>query len=537
MLASWTGKLLGGRYRVGALLGAGGVGAVYAGVQEDLGRQVAIKILRPRIEEEEAQVLARLALEAKAAGGLAHPNIIQITDFQDNPDEPAFLVMDLLKGWSMEDMLAAEGPIDQERAAYIAYQVLDGLAVAHEAGILHRDLKPDNIFLTSVAGIPDVVKILDFGIAKLLHPEGPEHKITHTGDAPGTPAYMSPEQLHCKEVDKRTDLYSVGVVLYRMLTGELPFDAPNFSALVLQIADHEYDPPEEVRQDLDPELAALVTRAMAGEAADRFPDARAMQRGLAPWLPEHLTMDTSAPPAPPPTPPGPLEEVDTIEMTDDQPVSLIWGATGPGPAAARDGELPRATTLSLSTGQSTATVPGRAGPRRPWVALAGLALVLLAAGLTVYHFAGQTPPAAAPGADESVAMAAKQVEAPGEVPAAAPDASPVARVIAPRIHPQPDLALAADQAKVHARRQAAAKKLKPGGLRVGLLSAAGKPIVAPVMVDGVNRGHTPLLLQGLRPGRHKIELRPPGLDPIQRTVRIRPGQTAALPVRVGAGQE
>lgn len=537
MLASWTGKLLGGRYRVGALLGVGGVGAVYAGVQEDLGRQVAIKILRPRIEEEEAQVLARLALEARAAGSLAHPNIIQITDFQNNPDEPAFLVMDLLKGWSLEAMLVAEAPISEERAAFIAHQVLDGLAAAHEAGILHRDLKPDNIFLTSVAGIPDIVKILDFGIAKLLHPEGPEDKITLTGDAPGTPAYMSPEQLYCKAVDQRTDIYSLGVVLYRMLTGELPFDAPNFSALVLQIVDHEYTPLDELRPELDPALAALVARAMAGETGHRISDARAMQRALAPWLPAQVTADTTGPPVMPGAPTaGPLDEVDTMEMTDDQPISLIWGATGSGPAEAQAGDAPpAATTLSLSTGQSVAREPSRPGKDRLMVALAGLALVILISGLILYRFLVQPPPPVVPRAPVAVAAAARQVG----VSADKPDTTPQALSPASPAPPPADLALAAapDQGRDLAQKQSAPRKLKPGGLRVGLISRAGKPIVALVMVDGVNRGHTPLLLQGLRPGRHKIVLRPPGMDPIHRTIRIRPGQTAALPVQVGAGQE
>ncbi len=527
-MGRWTGKLLGGKYRVGALVGAGGVGAVYAGVQEDLGRQVAIKILRPRVEEEEVQVLARLEREARAAGMLAHPNIIQITDFQNDPGEPAFLVMDLLQGWSLETMLEAKGPLAPGRAAFIASQVLDGLAAAHGAGILHRDLKPDNIFLTSVAGIPDIVKILDFGIAKLLHPEGPQDRITRTGDAPGTPAYMSPEQLYCEPVDQRTDLYSLGVVLYRMLCGALPFDAPGYSALVLKIVDHEFRPVDELRQGLDPALAELVSRSIAKDAADRFPDALTMKQALGPWLPAVPVTAVTGPPSAMPPMPGGLESVDTVEMADPQPTVTAVGA-----AAVEDPAPPRGTTLSLSAGQSAVREPGVKRRGRPLVLLAVVGLALTLGG--VLFMLGTRRPGAPP---PEVVAGAGGVAAPDTAsPVAPPDAGPPADT-APVAAAAADAAPRVDRPPVRARaRKPPPRKLSPGALRVGLISATGRPIVTPVLVDGAARGHTPLLLEGLKPGRHRVELRPPGQSPIKRTVRIRSGKTTVLPVKMGAAGE
>ena len=278
-----TGKVLGKRYLLGDVLGEGGFGMVYAAVQQDLGRTVAVKVLHD-YRGDDLHALLRLKLEARAAAGLEHPNIVSVTDFQHHREEPAFLVMDLLRGCSLKAVLEQRGVISQRRAAYITCQVLSALMVAHKAGIIHRDLKPSNIFLIHIAGVKDIVKLLDFGIAKLQR-SMLDVELTSTGSAPGTPVYMAPEQILGNEVDGRTDLYSMGVMLYRAVTGKLPFTAPNDSALVLAIMDHQYIPMSRYRQDLDPEFEAVVDRAMAKEPRDRFPSAQEMLLALMPWAP------------------------------------------------------------------------------------------------------------------------------------------------------------------------------------------------------------------------------------------------------------
>ena len=161
----WTGQLLGGRYRVGKRIGAGGMGTVYEAVQEDLGRRVALKVLHPHLVQN-ADLVSRFKREAESAAALGHGNIVQVTDF-GHEGETAFLVMEYLAGSSLGAAIAKERALSPGRAAFIASQVLSALGAAHAAGIVHRDLKPDNVFLTSISGLRDIVKLLDFGIAKL----------------------------------------------------------------------------------------------------------------------------------------------------------------------------------------------------------------------------------------------------------------------------------------------------------------------------------------------------------------------------------
>ena len=279
-----TGQVLGGRYLLGHVLGKGGCGVVYEAVQQDLGRTVALKVLR-EARAADRQALARLEIEAKAAAGLEHANIVQVTDFQHQPGEPAFLVMELLRGCSLKDELR-RGPISQTRAAYIACQVLSALAQAHAAGIIHRDLKPSNIFLVQISGVRDIVKLLDFGVAKLQSEADLE--LTETGSAPGTPVYMAPEQLRGGEVDGRIDLYSMGVVLYRAVTGELPFSAPNEAALSLAILENRYVPMSARCTDLSPEFEQVVGQAMARDPGHRHGSAKQMFRALLPWTPSRV---------------------------------------------------------------------------------------------------------------------------------------------------------------------------------------------------------------------------------------------------------
>ncbi len=251
------------------------MGAVYAATQFGLDRRCAVKVLHDALARD-GELVARFKREAEVAASLGHPNIVQVTDF-GYEDGVAWLVMDLLRGMSLADAIA-EGRLGPERLRSIAAQVLSALEAAHERGVVHRDLKPDNIFLTSVSGIRDVVKLLDFGIARLTG--GPSHKMTTTGQVLGTPAYMSPGQARGRQVDARTDLYSLGVVMYEALSGQMPVGGSNYHELMFNIVDATPTPLQKLVPNLPPGLIAVVERAMAKDRDTRYPSAVAMRAEL-----------------------------------------------------------------------------------------------------------------------------------------------------------------------------------------------------------------------------------------------------------------
>ncbi len=277
------GTLLGGRYRLLEPLGRGGMGTVYEAVQEGLGRHVAVKLLDPRLAEDRQQ-LERFRREAEIVAGLGHPNIVQVTDFQypDTPADQPFLVMEVLRGESLGARVAREQVLPGARVAFIIAQVLSALSAAHRAGVVHRDIKPDNIFLLADAAVPDTVKVLDFGIAKLAV-EG-QAKLTGTGAMLGTPAFMAPEQARgAEDVDARADIYAVGATMYQALSGKLPYDAPSIPALLFAIVEQTPIPLQDLRPDLPQGLVEIVERAMSKDRKERFPDAESMRRALSPW--------------------------------------------------------------------------------------------------------------------------------------------------------------------------------------------------------------------------------------------------------------
>ncbi len=278
---SYTGQTLAGRYAIGERLGEGAWGAVYAAVQTDLGRKVAVKILHTNIALEQ-EGIARFQREARAAAALGHPNIAQVTDFQSNPNEPPFLVMELLAGETLGSVLQRENRLPSARVAAIAHQILSGLDTAHRAGIVHRDVKPDNVFLVSMPGINDFVKLLDFGIAK-LSAEG-QAQITDAGAMIGSPAFMAPEQVRNAGIDHRTDLYAVGATMYVALTGKFPFDVTSMHALLFAITETKPAPVSAHDPTIDARLVAIIDRALQKDPASRFFSATEMRAALEPLL-------------------------------------------------------------------------------------------------------------------------------------------------------------------------------------------------------------------------------------------------------------
>ncbi len=276
-----TGSVLADKYRIGTLLGFGGMGTVYEAVREDLARMsVAVKVLHPR-HIDRTDLIARCRREAEVVAAINHPNIVKVLDFVSEWDGPPFLVMERLHGTTLGAAIERQ-QFSQERVAFIAAQVLNALGAAHASNVIHRDLKPDNVFLTTISGLDDVVKLLDFGIAKPLDPLS--GKLTETGIVLGTPGYIAPEYARGENVDTRADIYGVGCIMYEALARHAPFSGDNYNAILFAIQHKDPEPLRSHRPDVSPELAAIVARAMARDPADRFQTASAMEAALAPWL-------------------------------------------------------------------------------------------------------------------------------------------------------------------------------------------------------------------------------------------------------------
>ena len=272
---------MGGKYLIEGVLGRGGMGVVYVAVNQHTERRVAVKWMLPRFAADPGAA-TRFTREARMAGRIDHPNVVTIYDVAQD-DRTPFLVMELLHGESLS-AIVERGPIPHAELVPMIMPALRGIAAAHALGIVHRDLKPDNIFICkSAEGQALDAKVLDFGISKLT--EGvPDHRLTATGAVMGTPHYMAPEQIRgVKEIDRRVDVYALGVILYEALSGRLPFQAETYAALAVMIATEEVPPLRGVAPGVPEELEAACTRAMARRPADRFPDVASFAAALEPF--------------------------------------------------------------------------------------------------------------------------------------------------------------------------------------------------------------------------------------------------------------
>ena len=258
------GEVLAGRYRIGALIGAGGYGRVYKAVQLPLGREIAIKI----VLADDRDLVARFAREAAIAQRLEHPNTVRVLDAGVTADGLPFLALELLRGSSVHDLLNAHGPLDIDTALEVTAQVLKSLAEAHEKGIVHRDIKPENVFVTSHFGEPVFVKVLDFGIAKEMKSTG--QQLTVNGEAVGTPNYMPPEQVMGMPTDGRTDLYAVGLLLAEMVTGNTVFEGGQHTLLRAQLGASPVPLEESVRGSA---VGPIVERAVQRRPTERYQSA------------------------------------------------------------------------------------------------------------------------------------------------------------------------------------------------------------------------------------------------------------------------
>src|ERR687886_2984806 len=261
--------LFDGRYRIRRKLGAGGMADVYLAEDQELGRRVAIKILDDR-HAGDGQFIERFRREAKNAAGLSHPNIVSIYD-RGEAEGTYYIAMEYLEGRSLKELIVSRGPAPIPVAIDYARQILGALRFAHRNGIVHRDIKPHNVIVDAEGR----VKVTDFGIARAGASD-----MTETGAIMGTAAYLSPEQAQGHAVSATSDLYSIGIVLYELLTGRVPFEADSAVTIALKQVSEEPVPPRALNPEVSPELEDVVLRALQKDPARRFPDADAFVAAL-----------------------------------------------------------------------------------------------------------------------------------------------------------------------------------------------------------------------------------------------------------------
>ncbi|MGH7467842.1 MAG: serine/threonine-protein kinase [Longimicrobiales bacterium] len=276
--ADLVGRIVAGRYRIVRKIGEGGMGQVFYAEHVRIGKAFALKIMNPAFKSD-PEALGRFGREAAHASRIDHPHVAAVQDFGESEDGLIFLAMEYAQGKRLTEILAEEGALPPQRAAEIARQIADALAAAHQQSIVHRDLKPDNVIVDH-RGERDVTKVVDFGIAKAIESEASQ-KLTRTGFVVGTPKYMSPEQLIADPVDGRSDVYSLGCILYEMLVGEPVFSAPTGEAMITRRLTEPPPSPRRKNARITKELDQIVLRAMARAPGDRFASAEEMRDALA----------------------------------------------------------------------------------------------------------------------------------------------------------------------------------------------------------------------------------------------------------------
>jgi len=278
-----AGSVLSGKYRLDSLLGEGGMGAVWRATNTLLDLPVAIKLIRADLDRNALR--ARLQLEARSVAKLGHPAIVRIYDVGETEQGDPFIVMELLEGKTLAEMLG-QGRLSAVHAVQLLLPIIDACAVAHARGIVHRDLKPDNLLIARDEHRLQP-KILDFGIAKLTDPREIDLRLTEIGTVVGSPDYMSPEQARGQDdVDYRTDIWSVCVVLYEAVTGRVPFNAPNYNALLRAIVEDEPRPVTDFAAG-DLQLSQIICRGLAKSPEGRYPSMGELRHALAGWLLSH----------------------------------------------------------------------------------------------------------------------------------------------------------------------------------------------------------------------------------------------------------
>ena len=491
-----SGLILHETYRLDRQLGEGGMGEVYVASHLRLERRFAVKLLIAEAARDEV-ALGRFQSEARVTSALGHPHIVEVVDFNVTQEGRPYLVMELLEGEDLATRIDRDGAMGLAQIASIVRQVTSALHAAHEKGVVHRDLKPENVFLCRRGALDDYVKLLDFGISKVL---GSKTVETKQRTLVGSPCYMSPEQAdeRVSEVDARTDIYAVGTMIFEMLAGAPPFEAASLPSLLYKIV--HVAPPDirSLRPDAPEPLVQVVSIAMQKEPDLRYPTAEALWVAFCEAVEASLgevEKTTISHTAWPEHPELPVEGLGTAAVRTPHPPTH-------GPA------LGRSTTLSASAGELRS-----AAPRRPLVLVAaggGLLLASLVIFLVLYL--GDSKPtrtlAVAPRVPDGPVTVAQPRDVgvpPSDLPAAVevpPDAAPAPRVVPPR------------------------PRTRPATLKVA--AARGrKPVLANIYLDGRRVGQSPAVLRRLSPGRHVVEARR-GERRGQKVVELKAGQRASV---------
>lgn len=301
-----VGFVVGGKYEIKRVLGAGGNGAVYEGEHEAVGHRVAIKVVHPTLMGRE-DVMARFRREARVCGSLRHANIGQVYDIGELEDGSPYMVMQLQDGRSLADVID-ETKLPIPAIVNLAQQLLSALGAAHHAGIIHRDVKPDNVMIVRNDGGDAIVKLVDFGISQAIDPKSDIGGDAEDGTIIGSPDYMSPEQLRGEPLDIRTDIYSTGVLCYELITRRMPFEGKRIEDLMVSVLRDPITPIRDLRRDCPVELERVVLKAMSRAADDRYASSADMSRDLA-TARQHVRAGSSSlarlsDPPPPPGGPG-----------------------------------------------------------------------------------------------------------------------------------------------------------------------------------------------------------------------------------------
>jgi len=416
----WIGQVVNGKFRVEAVLGQGGMGKVYRAKHLTLDRPVVLKMLHADLSSD-PQVVQRFQREARAASRLNHPNSIAVLDFGAAEDGTLFMAMEFLSGKDLARIIGNEFPLGEGRIVRIAAQILSALAEAHAQGIVHRDLKPENVMVEPRRGEADFVKVLDFGIAKITSPGANEPKLTQAGLVCGTPEYMSPEQARGADIDSRSDLYSMGVLLYQMATGELPFQSDTPVGFLTKHLSEQPVPARERWTEVSEALDAVIAKAMSKDVATRFQTAEEMREAL-------LAVDPAALAAPSPAAQRPAGATPAPQARPATPA--------PGAKAATTARTAAAPARAAAPGDSIAVtvVEPPQAPRssRKIFWLFAVAIVVAAAGGGTVTFLARQNAAARKGAPDLVApsqqaappIAATPIPIPIPIPTATATATP-----------------------------------------------------------------------------------------------------------------
>ena len=360
MAAERTGQVLADTYRLTRLLGEGGMATVYEAVHIELPKRFAVKFLHLHALQID-EVASRFRREAFATCAIGHPNIVDVIDFRRDEHGQPYMVMEYLEGEDLSTRIKARGRLGIDETVRIADEIADALHAAHEKDIVHRDLKPQNVMLVRFKGRDDFVKVVDFGISKILDSTS---LMTKTGAVFGTLSYMSPEQIdgHVDLIDRRTDVFALGATIYEMLTGRVAFDGPSHAAILRQVCDREPRPIPELRPDVPPALVRVVARAIAKKREDRFDSMAALREALAAVGPGAGAVRATVMASPPP--PAPLRAAPVESAAPEPPAQ----------------EVAAATTFTRAAGESTLGEPARTRwPRWSGIGAAAAALAIVAA--------------------------------------------------------------------------------------------------------------------------------------------------------------